>query len=222
MRKDLAHSGSLAHPSLLSLRTAMRHPDQAPQDAALVLEAAQGVLSGAPSRSTTCCVFCQGRVAWQLAGPLSPQARKQHQINRSARKLTWWPTSQACSQAEQNNLSSPPAQVKVLLCACAGSASQLQQLMLGLCLEALAATGVLAPDAMQGLQRAAADLDLLRHLQQRLAQVINASCACEEQLDRDECCQITCSCWPVPSMAFYLLPGHSLLAEMLNTSGAGH
>ena len=47
VRKDLAHSGSQAQPSLLSLRTAMRHPDQALQDAALVLEAAQGVRSGA-------------------------------------------------------------------------------------------------------------------------------------------------------------------------------
>ena len=73
---------------------------------------------------------------------------------------------------------------------------------MGLCLEALTATGVLAPDAMQGLQRAAADLDLLRHLQQRLAQVIDASCTCEQQLARCERRQMTVRCSPMPSMVF--------------------
>ena len=93
---------------------------------------------------------------------------------------------------------------------------------MGLCLEALTATGVLAPDAMQGLQRAAADLDLLRHLQQRLAQVINASCTCEQQLDRCEWCQIPFRRSAVPSMVLTLSPRHALRAEIINNSGAGH
>ena len=93
---------------------------------------------------------------------------------------------------------------------------------MGLCLEALAATGVLAPDAMQGLHRAAADLDVLRHLQHRLAQVIDAGCTCEQQLGRSAWCQLTRRCLPVPSMAFILSPGHSLRAEMIRPSGAGH
>ena len=150
-----------------------------------------------------------------------PQAQQQHQITNTACKRTRRPTIQACSQAEQPDWSNPPLQLKLLLCASAGTAGQLQQVM-GLCLEALAATAVLAPDAMQGLQRAAADLDLLCNLQQRLAQVISASCTCEQQLDRCEWCPITCRCLPVPSMAFNLSPGHSLRAEMINPSGAGH
>ena len=77
---------------------------------------------------------------------------------------------------------------------------------MGLCLEALTATGVLAPDAMQALQRAAADLDLLRHLQQRLAQVIDASCTCEHQPARCERRQMTVRCSSVPrwSSPYYL------------------
>ena len=73
VKKDLAHSESQAQPSLLSLRTATRQPGQALQDAALVLTAAQGVLSGATRMSTVCDVPCQGTVAWQHAGPLSPR-----------------------------------------------------------------------------------------------------------------------------------------------------
>ena len=95
VRKDLAHSGSQAQPSLLSLRTATRHPDQALQDAALVLEAAQGVLSGAPWTSTVCFTSHQGTVAWQHAGFL--RAQQQHQTTNTACKRKRRPTGQACT-----------------------------------------------------------------------------------------------------------------------------